>query len=117
MNERKEFDMKNPQVHQSKPIVEKVQIEKILAMRETQKALRERLALIEKAIGDAEGEVIGLVESGADTTQAGYAVSVSVSERRYPSWKEHFISLMGKEKADQILEQTTPTIYRRLVVK
>lgn len=109
--------MKNPQVHQSKPTVEKIQIEKILAMRESQKALRDRLALIEQAISDAEKEVIGLVEAGADLSQAGYAISVSSSERRYPAWKEHFIEFAGKQKADQILEETEPTLYRRLVVK
>lgn len=104
-------------VQQRFSTVEKVKVEQILAMRETRKALQERLELVEKALSTAEDEIIGLIELGADVASAGYALSVNESQRRYPAWKEHFISFMGKAKADDILEATPATIYKKLVIK
>ncbi len=97
--------------------VTNLEIEQLIAMRETQKSLKDRLALMDQSIDQLSEKLIGLVDSGADLSQCGYHVSIQTSERRYPAWKEHFISRLGKADADDILEATTPVIHRKLVIK
>jgi hypothetical protein len=88
-----------------------------MAMRETQRALKDRLELMDRSIKDAETNLIAQIEAGADITQCGYDVSVQAVERRYPTWKEHFIESLGKDAADAVLEATKPTVYKRVVIK
>jgi len=92
-------------------------IEQLLAMRETQRSMRERLALIDESISGLENEVLTAIDLGADLRNLKYAVSVQTTERRYPSWKEHFISRLGKSEADSVLELTAPVTHRKLVIK
>lgn len=101
----------------SSPTVEKSEIEKVLALRESRKALADRLQLIEAALSESENEIIAQIDAGADLSQTGYAISINESERRFPRWKEEFISIAGKPAADRVLEATPATVYRRLVVK
>lgn len=97
--------------------VEKSQIEQILALRESRKALADRLELIEKSLSEAETQIIFAIDSGANVANAGYAVSISETERRYPKWKEEFISVAGKAAADKVLEATPANVYRKLIIK
>lgn len=108
----------NPKASQlSASILEKSDIEKVLALRESRKALADRLELIEKALDEAEEQVIGQVVAGVDLSRTGYAISISETERRFPKWKEHLIEIAGKAEADRIISETPATIYRKLIVK
>lgn len=98
-------------------VINPIEIEKLLAMRETQKGLKERLALMEEAISQAEDLILSSIDAGADLSRLGYTVEVQESSRRYPAWKEHFISRLGKDAADAVLEGTKPTVFRKLVIK
>lgn len=92
------------------------QIEQLLAMRETQKGLKERLKLMDEAVEKAEETIIDMVCKGADTFACGFEVRIQELERRYPAWKEHFISRLGKAEADSVMENTAPVMHRKLVV-
>lgn len=92
-------------------------IENILALRESQKALKARLDLIVRALDTAENKIVQSIESGADLAHCRFSLSIHEISRRYPAWKEHFISHCGKVEADQVLESTTPTIHKKLEIK
>lgn len=93
------------------------QLEHLLAMREAQKGLRHRLKLMDDAIEKAESEIMEQLDCGVDLSACGYELSIQETVRRYPAWKEHFISRMGKEVADSVMENTAPVLHRKLVVK
>lgn len=94
-----------------------IQVQRVLALREAQQSLKDRLEVAEGALKSAEQEVIELLQGGANFSHCGHEVSIINSERRYPAWKEHFISRLGKADADQVLESTRPVIIRKLVIK
>lgn len=93
------------------------QLEQLLAMRETQKGLRDRLKLMDDAINEAEAQLIDQMNLGANLTECGYTLSVQETVRRYPAWKEHFLWRLGKTEADAVLESTPATVHRKLVIK
>lgn len=98
-------------------VLSQADVEKLLALKETQKALKERLEVMDQAIRESEESILAQITRGADATHCGYAVSVQTIERRYPAWKEHFIEKLGKSAADAVLIATEPTVYRRVVIK
>lgn len=93
-----------------------INLEKILAMREAAKMLKERLATVENSLDQAEQEIMEAVDAGADFSALGYEVAIQESSRRYPKWKEEFLSRLGKSAADAVTESTPATIYRKLVI-
>lgn len=92
-------------------------LEQLIAMRETQRSLKDRLELMDKAISEIEGRIIAQIDSGADFSRFGYSIAIQESSRRFPAWKEHFIGRLGKAEADAVLEATPATIYRKLVIR
>jgi hypothetical protein len=97
--------------------VTNAQIEQLLAMREAQKGLKDRLKLMDDAIDTAETALIAQISNGADLSKCGFDVRIQETERRYPAWKEYFIEKLGKGAADAILVATEPTVHRRVVIK
>lgn len=100
-----------------KPQITTAEVESLLAMRETQNTLRDRLAVMDEAIKKSETALLGQIESGADLSGCRYSVNVEEFTRRYPAWKEHFISRLGKSEADAVMDSTAPVILRKLVIK
>ncbi len=96
--------------------VEGANIERLLALRETYQALKKRLDAMEATVDELETDLIAQVEAGVDFSIFGYEVKVQESTRRYPAWKEHFLARVGKAEADAILESTTQTILKKLVI-
>ena len=92
------------------------QIQELLAQRESLDALKKRYELLENSVRATEQEIIVLVESGAEI-RTSYDLQIRKSERRFPSWKAHFAEVAGAEAAERVLNETTPTIYKTLVVK
>ena len=80
------------------PQINQTSIESILAMRETQRALKDRLKVMDDALDKAEANLIRAIDAGTDLSSCGYAIQIQESIRRYPAWKEHFISRLGKSK-------------------
>ena len=92
-------------------------VESYLAAREAYQSLKKRLSLLEEAMKGQEGQLISQIEGGAELATVPYLISIQIIERRFPAWKEEFISRLGKQLADQIHQATRPRIYKSLVVK
>lgn len=99
------------------PSISAVEIERLRAMRETYQALKKRLDTVTKTVDELESQVISQVEAGTDFSAMGYLVRIQETIRRYPAWKEHFLSRVGKAEADAILEATPPTIDKKLIIE
>ncbi len=91
-------------------------IEQLLAMKESKANLKKRLELISSSIADLESDLIAKVERG-EVIDGKFTLKVKRTEKRFPAWKEHFISLAGKEEADAILDSTIPKVYKALNIK
>lgn len=109
--------MTRTSLNQPKPAVTTAEVEAYLSMQETRKSLKARLELMEQAVDKAEADILAKIDGGADLAACGYAVSVSISERRNVRWKEEFLSRCGKAEADRVTNATVPTVYKRLVVR
>lgn len=92
-------------------------IEHVLSLREARANLKKKLEMVDTAIEDAEQAIMTAIENGADLSHCQYTVDVKEVTKRYPAWRDHLIQHLGKAKADQILEETEPKVYRNLVIK
>jgi hypothetical protein len=91
------------------------EFDEIVALRESYCALSRRVELHEAHIR-AKGEaVIKRLENGA-IVNAACAVSIRVTQRRYPAWKSHFVEVCGAQAADRVQQETPPTLYKKLVI-
>lgn len=98
--------------------IDLLDIEQLLAMRDAQRALKDRLGRLETSLEAIEGTLIALIEGGgADLSAIPYAVEVKRIERRYPHWKQIYIEIAGSKAAADILEQTSPTVSKTLLIK
>lgn len=95
--------------------VDDTDISKLLNLRESKSFLKKRLEQIDSDIEAIEKDLIERIDLGAQII-CRYPVSVKVTERRYPSWKEEFIKLAGEQKAKNITELTPPTVSKSIVV-
>lgn len=99
------------------PAMERSDLDRLLTLKDTAKALQSRPErLAEEAESLEEATLISQVENGV-ITPPGVELTVQVMERRFPAWKEEFISRLGKTEADLVLESTPSKIYKRLVVR
>lgn len=92
-------------------------IQSVLAMREMELRYKRMLERAHEAVRLAEQNIIMKLDMGADTSGCGYGLRIREVERRYPAWKEFFISLAGKAEADRVSEATEPKVYRNLVIE
>lgn len=112
---RKDVSM-SPQAAEVQTVTS-VQVERLLATRETYQALKKRLDAMAETLNELETEIIAQIEEGMDFSRLGYHVRVQETVRRYPAWKEHFLSYVGKAEADAVLEATPPIIHKKLIVE
>src|ERR1700730_7335305 len=98
-----------------KEIVTVHEVEQALALRETLQGLKKRMDLIETSLQETETTIISKLDAGADFSSCGYSIFVKEVQKRYPSWKEEFLSRLGKSEADAVMETTEPKIYRNLI--
>jgi hypothetical protein len=97
-----------------KPVTD-LDVAKVLNLRESKAFLKKRLEQIDSDLAALEEELIARIEAGA-RIESHYPVSVKTSERRYPSWKDEFISVAGESKAKKVIDSTTPTISKSIVI-
>lgn len=95
--------------------ITEMEIANLLNLRESKSFLKKRLEQIDSDLESLEQELIGRIEDGAEVT-CRYPVSVKVTERRYPSWKDAFLGIAGEQEAKRITESTAPTISKSLIV-
>ena len=97
------------------PSVAESDVTKLLNLRESKSFLKKRLEQIDSELEALEQDLIERLEQGAEV-KCRYPVSIKVTERRYPSWKDAFIGIAGEQEAKRITESTAPTISKSLVV-
>lgn len=91
------------------------EIIKLLNLRESKTFIKKRLEQIDSELTTVEEELIARIEAGA-RIESHHPVSVKTSERRCPSWKDEFISVAGESKARKVIDSTTPTISKSIVI-
>lgn len=92
-------------------------VERFLSQRASEKRIKRLLERVQESVKAYEQEIIAKLDRGADVNTGNFGLRIRVSNRRFPAWKEHFISVAGKEAADQILERTEPKVHRNLIVE
>lgn len=97
-----------------KPVTN-IDVAKILNLRESKAFLKKRLAQIDSDLTALEEELIARIEAGA-RIESHHPVSIKTSERRCPSWKDEFISVAGESKAKKVIDSTTPTTSKSIVI-
>lgn len=100
-----------------KPVITAKEVLEYLALRESIQGLKRRVELLDESLGQAELGLIAKLDFGADTEGCGFLLSIRETSKRFPAWKEHYISACGKNAADRILGSTEAKLYRDLVVK
>ena len=95
--------------------ITEVDVTKLLNLRESRAFLKKRLEQIDSELDTLEEELIGRIENGAAIT-CRYPISVKTTERRYPSWKEAFVTLAGEQEAKKVTDSTPPTITKSIVI-
>jgi len=86
------------------------------ALQESAALLRKKAAEIDLEVHEYELLIMSAVASGEAVDNSCFTVAVKESSRRCPAWKEHYVSLAGKEAAEAILQATEPSITRHVVV-
>ncbi len=88
---------------------------KFMNLRESKAFIKKRLEQIDSDLTALEDELIARIEGGA-RSESRYPISIKTSERRYPSWKDAFISVAGASEAEKVINSTTPTISKAIVI-
>ncbi|HLD99592.1 MAG TPA: hypothetical protein VJB59_04995 [Bdellovibrionota bacterium] len=93
-----------------------LEVAELIAMRDTFAALKRRMELLEPHLESKEAAIISKIEAGADTSRCRYNLEVKTSNRTFPSWKEEFISRLGKDEANIVALNTPQRVYKKLLV-
>lgn len=88
---------------------------KVMNLRESKAFIKKRLEQIDSDLAAFEDEMIARIENGA-SIESRHLVSIKISERRYPSWKDAFISVAGAPEAKKVIDSTAPTISKLIVI-
>jgi hypothetical protein len=91
-----------------------IDLQQLKVLKDVRARLKKQLSKIESEVKGQEQNIISMYESGAELNTS-IEFKVKERERRYPSWKEHFISECGKELADQVVSETEPKKYKEIV--
>ena len=105
----------NRQNHFKAPLINARDVLRLESLQQQKRALAASLDEIIEEIKALEARMIQALDQGAESPR-GVNLEIKVVERRYPSWKEHYTSALGAEAARAILEQTSPTVTRSLLV-
>lgn len=92
-----------------------IEVMKLMNLRESKAFIKKRLEQIDSDLTTLEDDLIARIESGA-RIESHHSISVKTSERRYPSWKDAFIAAAGETEAKKVVESTTPTISKSIVI-
>lgn len=93
-----------------------IELQQLKAKKDARSQLKKKLAEVEDDLKCQEQSLIEMIDNGAEVL-SDREVNIKKTERRYPSWKEHFINDCGKDMADEVLELTAPKVHRELIIK
>lgn len=91
-------------------------IEYVLNLRRTYEAQKKRLEMAENALFEVEQTIMTKINSGAAVISP-YEVQIKTVERKNVAWKSICAELIGAKAAEDILNQTKPSISYRLLIK
>jgi len=92
-----------------------IEVMKLMNLRESKTFIKKRLEQIDSDLTALEDDLIARIESGA-RIESPHPICVKTSERRCPSWKDAFIAAAGETEAKKVIESTTPTISKSIVI-
>lgn len=92
-----------------------LEIGKLRSLRESRTLMKQRLAELEDDLASHEKDLIARLESGA-VSESQDTLTVKTTERRYPSWKDAFVSRLGEIEARKVTDSTTPTISKSIII-
>lgn len=102
----------------SEPIIAsitEIEVLKLMNLRESKAFIKKRLEQIDCDLAALEDDIIVRIESGA-RIESPHPICVKITERRYPSWKDAFITVAGELEAKKVIDSTTPTISKSIVI-
>ena len=86
-------------------------------------ARRRHVAELKREIAQLETEnirdeeiIITLLDTHAMLERGALSAGVYTESRRIPKWKSVVAEKLGPEVVQQVMEETAPTVYRRLVI-
>lgn len=96
-------------------MVTDLEVGKLKSLRESRTVIKQRLAELEDDLASHEKNLIARLESGA-VSESQYVLTLKTTERRYPSWKDAFVSRLGEIEARKVTDSTTPTISKSIII-
>ncbi|POB13862.1 hypothetical protein [Halobacteriovorax sp. DA5] len=99
-----------------KECITDIDLQQIIKLRETKKILQDQLKDMTDNLHHLEESVISKLKDGCINLTTKQ-LTIKESQRRFPSWKEHFIEKCGKQMATVIIENTEPKRYETLTIK
>ena len=97
-------------------VISEEEVQQVIALKSTLKQLKKQVESISSSLSHAESVLVEKLEAGA-SSPFGFSLAVKEVARKFPAWKEYFISRLGKNEADKVLESVEPKIYKNLTVK
>ena len=88
-----------------------------MALKAKKHQLKLEMERITEEVSRAEKDLLEKLDQKTSLKSDTYSIQEQVTERRFPSWKEHFISFAGKGRADDIIADTEPKVYRSVLIK
>lgn len=95
--------------------ITEIEVMKLINLRESKTFIKKRLEQIDSDLTALEDDMIARIESGG-RIESSHPIGVKTSERRYPSWKDAFIAAAGEQEAKKVIDSTTPTISKSIVI-
>lgn len=95
--------------------ITEIEVMKLINLRESKGFIKKRLEQIDADLTALEDDLVERIESGAGI-ESSHPICVKTSERRYPSWKDAFITAAGEQEAKKVIESTAPTISKSIVI-
>lgn len=99
----------------AKRTVNAQEINQLLSLRKVAEVQRRRLEMATATLEAVEEDLMSRIEAGA-TVISVHEVEIKLIERRNVGWKQVASEALGHEAVEKILNDTVPTITRRLLV-
>lgn len=87
----------------------------IRRLREHRDELKAKIEDIERGLSELEAEAIAYIEAGGSPLLEHF-MSVEVTTRVIPKWKQEFIKMLGEKAAKTVIDSTEPTTYKKLII-
>ena len=106
----------NAKLKVNQPVITALEINTLLQAKDDKRDLKQFLEEVDQTIKRLEFSLIERFERGAYVPNE-FQLDIKNSSKTFPKWKEHFLSVVGVEKTEEIISATPSKIYRQLVVK